>query len=114
MIRMKWGRIVNISSISGLVGNRGQVNYSAAKAGLIGATRSLSLELAKRKITVNAIAPGFIETDMITSVPAEAIHSIPMRRFGQPSEVADLVSFLVSERATYITGQVIGINGGLA
>jgi 3-oxoacyl-[acyl-carrier protein] reductase len=114
MIRMKWGRIINISSISGLVGNRGQVNYSAAKAGLIGATRSLSLELAKRKITVNAIAPGFIETDMITSVPAEAIRSIPMRRFGQPSEVADLVSFLVSERATYITGQVIGINGGLA
>lgn len=114
MIRMKWGRIVNISSISGLVGNRGQVNYSAAKAGLIGATRSLSLELAKRKITVNAVAPGLIETDMIASVPAEAIRSIPMRRYGQPTEVADLVSFLVSDRASYITGQVIGINGGLA
>ncbi len=113
MVRRKWGRIVNISSVSGVMGNRGQVNYSAAKAGLIGATRSLSLELAKRRITVNAVAPGLVDTDMVADVPPEVIKHIPMRRMGRAEEVAALVAFLVSDDAAYITGQVIGINGGL-
>lgn len=115
MARKRWGRIVNISSVSGVIGNRGQVNYSAAKAGLIGATRSLALEVAKRKITVNAIAPGLIETDMIADAPIDMIKKqIPMRRLGRADEVAALTGFLVSDEAAYITGQVIGINGGLA
>lgn len=114
MIRLRWGRIVNIASISGLVGNRGQVNYSAAKAGLIGATRSLALEAAKRNVTVNAVAPGLIETDMIAGMPLDrVVPTIPMRRLGQPDEVAALVGFLCSDEASYITGQVIGISGGL-
>ncbi|MSQ85066.1 MAG: 3-oxoacyl-ACP reductase FabG [Myxococcales bacterium] len=114
MVRGKWGRIINISSVSGVVGNRGQTNYSAAKAGLIGATRSLAQELAKRNITVNAVAPGLIDTDMVKDVPPEFISAIPMRRMGRPEEVAALVAFLASDAAAYITGQVIGINGGLA
>jgi 3-oxoacyl-[acyl-carrier protein] reductase len=115
MVSRRRGRIINIASISGLVGNRGQTNYSAAKAGLIGATRSLALELAKRKITVNAVAPGLIETDMLEKAPVEALRkAIPMQRLGQPEEVAALVAFLASDQAAYITGQVIGINGGLA
>jgi len=115
MIRRRWGRIINIASVSGVIGNRGQVNYSAAKAGLIGATRSLALEVARRGITVNAVAPGLIETDMIEKVPVdEILKVIPMRRLGRPEEVAKLVSFLSGEDAAYITGQVIGINGGLA
>jgi len=115
MVRARWGRIVNISSISGMVGNRGQVNYSAAKAALIGATRSLSLELAKRQVTVNAVAPGVVATDMVKDAPIEElVKMIPMRRLGTPQEVAALVAFLVSDAAAYITGQVIGINGGLA
>jgi len=115
LVHRRWGRIVNIASLSGLVGNRGQVNYSAAKAGLIGATRSLAQELAKRNVTVNAVAPGLIDTEMLRDLPlAEVTRQIPMRRLGTATEVAKLVAFLVSDDAAYITGQVIGINGGLA
>lgn len=109
------GRIVTVSSIAGLTGNRGQVNYSAAKAGIIGATKALALELARREITVNCVAPGLIETDMLAGVPLEeALKLIPARRIGKPEEVAAAVSFLVSEDAAYITRQVISVNGGLA
>ena len=108
------GRIIALSSVSGVIGNRGQVNYSAAKAGIIGAVEALAVELAKRSITVNCIAPGVIETDMIKDIPAEEVKkAIPMRRFGRPEEVASLVSYLMSEQAGYITRQVISINGGL-
>lgn len=108
------GRIVTLSSVSGIVGNRGQVNYSAAKAGLIGATKSLALELARRKITVNCVAPGLIDTGMISEeIQAHALPLIPMRRMGQAQEVADLVAFLMSDKAAYITRQVISINGGM-
>jgi 3-oxoacyl-[acyl-carrier protein] reductase len=114
MVRRRWGRIISIASISGTLGNRGQTNYAAAKAGLIGATRSLALELAKRNITVNAVAPGLIETDMIAGAPVEELKKvIPMRRLGRPDEVAALVRYLASEQAAYITGQVITISGGL-
>jgi 3-oxoacyl-[acyl-carrier protein] reductase len=113
--RRKPGRIVTLASVSGLIGNRGQVNYSAAKAGIIGATKALALELAKRSITVNCVAPGLIETDMIEDVPMEeALKMIPARRVGKPEEVAAAVSFLVGEDAGYITRQVISVNGGLA
>lgn len=108
------GRIIAMSSISGLRGNRGQVNYSASKAGIIGAVKALSLELAKRKITVNAIAPGIIDTDMIQDIPQDEVKKlIPMKRFGKPEEVASLVNYLMSKDAGYITGQVISVNGGL-
>jgi 3-oxoacyl-[acyl-carrier protein] reductase len=108
------GRIVAISSLSGVIGNRGQVNYSAAKAGLIGAAKALSLELAKRRITVNAVAPGFIETDMLAGAPVEELLKlVPMRRLGRPEEVAAVVGFLFSEGAAYVTGEVIGVTGGL-
>ncbi len=114
MVRRKWGRIINISSVSGLAGVRGQVNYSAAKAGIIGATKALAQELAKRNITVNAVAPGMIETEMTANAPLDQIMPlIPMRRLGQPREVADAVAFLASEQASYITGQVIVVSGGL-
>ena len=113
--RRKPGRIVTMASVSGLIGNRGQVNYSAAKAGLIGATKALALELAKRAITVNCVAPGLIETDMIGEVPLdEALKLIPARRVGRPEEVAAAVSYLMSEDAGYVTRQVISVNGGLA
>lgn len=114
MVRRRWGRIINISSVSGLIGNRGQVNYSAAKAGLIGATKALAKELGKRHITVNAVAPGLIETEMVRDAPvAKLLEHVPLRRMGSASEVAELVAFLASDRAAYITGQVIAIDGGL-
>lgn len=110
----KGGRIVTISSVSGIMGNRGQVNYSAAKAGLIGASKALALELAKRKITVNCVAPGLIETEMVTDeVKEHALKMIPMQRMGQANEVASVVKFLCSDEAAYITRQVISVNGGL-
>ena len=113
--RRKPGRIVTLASVSGLIGNRGQVNYSAAKAGIIGATKALALELAKREITVNCVAPGLIETDMTEDVPlAEALKMIPARRVGRPEEVAAVVSFLIGEEAGYVTRQVISVNGGMA
>jgi 3-oxoacyl-[acyl-carrier protein] reductase len=115
LVRRRWGRIITIASLAGLVGNRGQVAYSAAKAGLIGATRSLAKEVAKRNVTVNAVAPGLIDTDMIKQIPVDDLSKlIPMRRLGLPSEVAKLVRFLASDDAAYITGQVITIDGGLA
>ncbi len=115
MIRLrKGGRIITLSSISGIMGNRGQVNYSAAKAGIIGATKALSLELAKRNITVNCVAPGFIQTDMTEGlVMEEALKMIPMQRVGTPDDVAGVVRFLMSDSAAYITRQVIQVNGGM-
>jgi len=108
------GRIVTLSSVSGLVGNRGQVNYSAAKAGIIGATKALALELAKRSITVNCVAPGVVETQMVADLPMdEVLKMVPMRRLGKPAEVAGVVSFLCSADAAYVTRQVISVNGGM-
>jgi len=112
--RRKPGRIVTISSVSGIMGNRGQVNYSASKAGIIGATKALAVELAKRQITVNCVAPGLIESEMTDGLPLEQmLEAIPMRRVGTPQEVAALVAFLCSADAGYITRQVISTNGGL-
>ena len=110
----KPGRIITMSSVSGLMGNRGQVNYSASKAGIIGATKALAVELAKRNITVNCVAPGLIETDMVSQEIAEAaLKGVPAQRMGKPEEVAATVSFLMSEGAAYITRQVISVNGGM-
>lgn len=116
MIRRRQpGRIVTLSSVSGVTGNRGQVNYSAAKAGIIGATKALAVELASRQITVNCVAPGLIRTDMTATAPVEeALKFIPAGRVGEPEEVAGIVAFLMSREADYITRQVIGVNGGLA
>jgi len=112
--RRKPGRIITLSSVAGLMGNRGQVNYSAAKAGIIGATKALALELAKREITVNCVAPGIIDTDMTHELPLDELKRlIPARRVGQPHEVAAAVAFLLSEDAAYITRQVLSVNGGL-
>ncbi len=114
MLMNRYGRIVNIVSLSGLKGMAGQVNYSAAKAGMIGATKALAQEIAKRNVTVNAVAPGFVSSDMTADLDAvELSKMIPMKRFGKPEEVADLVGFLASVNAAYITGQVVSINGGL-
>ncbi|NDV23241.1 3-oxoacyl-ACP reductase FabG [Desulfovibrio sp. JC022] len=114
MLRKRTGRIINIASTSGETGVAGQTNYSAAKAGLIGATRSLAVEVAKRNILVNAVTPGFIETDMVAELPVDQIkQQIPLKRLGTPEEVAGVVSFLCSDKAGYITGQTIAVNGGI-
>lgn len=114
MLMNRYGRIVNIVSLSGLKGMAGQVNYSAAKAGMIGATKALAQEVAKRNVTVNAVAPGFVTSDMTADLDeGELSKMVPMKRFGKPEEVADLVGFLASQKASYITGQVVSINGGL-
>ena len=116
MIKQKQGRIINISSVSGLAGNAGQVNYSASKAGVIGMTKSMARELGKKNILVNAVAPGFIKTEMTDKIPedlkAEMMENIPLQRLGQPSDIADCIEFLISDKASYITGQVISVNGG--
>jgi 3-oxoacyl-[acyl-carrier protein] reductase len=118
MIRQRYGRIVNITSVIGVIGNAGQVNYAAAKAGAIGLTKALAREVASRGITVNAVAPGFVETEMTQGLSAQAkadlVRQIPLGRWGTPQDVADCVGFLVSSRASYITGHVIQVNGGLS
>jgi 3-oxoacyl-[acyl-carrier protein] reductase len=114
MLRNKYGRIVNIVSVSGVKGTAGQTNYSAAKGGVVAATKALAQEVAKRNITVNAVAPGFIRTDMTSELDEkELIKMVPVNRFGEAEEVADLVSFLVSKKSSYITGEIININGGI-
>jgi 3-oxoacyl-[acyl-carrier protein] reductase len=117
MMKRRWGRIINISSVVGLVGNKGQSNYAASKAGLIGLTKSVAKEFASRNILANAIAPGFIETDMTNAMTAEAraalMGSIPLERLGSPNDVAAMVAFLASEHAAYITGQVLVVDGGM-
>ncbi len=114
LLRHRYGRIINVVSVSGVKGTPGQVNYSAAKAGLIGATKALAQEVAKRNITVNAVAPGFIETDMTSDLDEKELKKlIPLNRFGKAEEVADLVCFLASPKASYITGEVVNINGGI-
>jgi len=114
MLGRKFGRVVNVVSLSGLKGMPGQTNYSAAKAGVIGATKALAQEVARRGVTVNAVAPGFIRTDMTHDLPEQELKKmVPMQRFGEPEEVADVIAFLASPKASYVTGEVISINGGL-
>lgn len=116
MMKQKYGRIINISSVVGLAGNAGQVNYSASKAGVIGMTKSMARELGKKNILVNAIAPGFIQTEMTDKIPEdikiEMMKNIPLNKLGQPEDIADAVEFLISDKASYITGQVLSVNGG--
>ncbi len=120
MTRQRWGRIVNITSVSGVMGNAGQANYSAAKAGMIGFTKTMAKEFASRSITVNAVAPGFIKTDMTTEftgnadISAKILDAVPLKRFGEATEIAAMVEFLCSEEAGYITGQVFPVDGGMA
>ncbi len=118
MIRAKWGRIINISSVSGIIGNAGQVNYAASKAGLIGLTKSIARELAGKQVTANCVAPGFTTTDMTDVLPPQikenVVGLIPLRRFGSPADVAAAVAFLAGESAGYITGQVLAVDGGMS
>lgn len=118
MIRAKWGRIINISSVAGIIGNAGQVNYAASKAGLIGMTKSIARELAGKSVTANCVAPGFTITDMTDILPPrikeKAMELIPLRRFGTPAEIAAMVAFLASDSAGYITGQVLSVDGGMS
>ncbi len=120
MTRARWGRIVNITSVSGIMGNAGQANYSAAKAGMIGLTKSLAREFAGRSVTVNAVAPGFIKTDMTTEfvnnpeASAKILEAVPLKRFGEAADIAHMTAFLCSEEANYITGQVFTVDGGMA
>ena len=114
MLIKRWGRVINIASLSGIKGMAGQTNYSAAKAALIGASKALALEAAQRKVTVNVVAPGFIDSDMTKDLPKDELKKlVPMGRFGSADEVADLVAFLASDKAAYITGEIISINGGI-
>ncbi|OYV62756.1 MAG: hypothetical protein B7Z72_14930 [Gemmatimonadetes bacterium 21-71-4] len=117
MMKRRWGRIINIASVVGLVGNKGQANYAASKAGLIGLTKSVAKELASRNVLANVVAPGFIETDMTAAITAEArtvlSQQIPLERLGTPEDVAGVVAFLASDRAAYITGQVLVVDGGM-
>jgi 3-oxoacyl-[acyl-carrier protein] reductase len=120
MTRARWGRIVNITSVSGIMGNAGQANYSAAKAGMIGLTKTLAREFAGRNVTVNAVAPGFIKTDMTTEfvnnpeISAKVLEAVPLKRFGEAADIAHMTAYLCSEQANYITGQVFAVDGGMA
>ncbi len=118
MLKQRSGRIINITSVSGILGNAGQANYAASKAGIIGLTKTMARELASRGITVNAVAPGFVDTDMTQALPdgvkEAAVAQIPLGRFGKPEDIADMVAYLASEKAAYITGQIISVDGGMA
>lgn len=118
MLKQRAGRIINITSVSGILGNAGQANYAASKAGIIGLTKTMARELASRGITVNAVAPGFVDTDMTQVLPENvreaATAQIPLGRFGKPEDIANMVAYLASEKASYITGQIISVDGGMA